>query len=73
MMIMYVSGTHIAWSSVVPTVIHQNWAQDVSTSEQSVVYVAWYIGAIIGSILLFILNDKLSKKKLYVRIHIQYT
>lgn len=65
---MYISGSHIAWGNATPAIKNQEWYVNVPPNEQLIVFISWYIGAIIGSVILFFVNEKLTRKTLYVRI-----
>lgn len=63
---MCVSGTHIAWGIATPALQHQQWLENTTTLDQVGVITSWYFGAIIGSIFLIWINDKMARKDLFV-------
>lgn len=67
-MIMYVSGSHIAWGTATPVIRLQEWNRDTTPTVQTGVIISWYVGAILGSIILVIINNKVSRRNLYVSI-----
>lgn len=63
---MAVSGSHIAWGITSPQIRNQEWHLNTLPNEQVIVIIVWYIGAIIGSVLLNFLHLTLSKRLIYV-------
>ena len=68
MTLMYVSGSHMAWGIASPVIRDLPWAQNTTATTQTLLTISWFLGAIIGSVLLLFLNQKITKKLLFVSI-----
>lgn len=63
---MAVSGIHIGWGIGTPRLREQQWHTEAAQTGQLFVILSWYIGALIGCLLVLSIFRHISKKGLYV-------
>lgn len=68
LMVMLVSGIHIGWGICSPQLRHQEWHLNSYPQEYMMVIMSWFLGAIIGSIMVLYIYTRFTKRQIYVSV-----
>lgn len=67
-MVMLVSGIHIGWGICSPQLRDQEWHLNSYPHEYMMVIMSWFLGAIIGSIMVMYIYTRFTKRQIYVSV-----